>query len=212
MVAAWVEKEFQTLDLEDKRRDRRVKIIVDQFARVAESTPDACRDIAALEATYRIANNSSVSPDDILKAHHRATIERTADHACVVLAQDTTLGATAGSPSSEHGCVIRHCWTSQQWHPASCARPASPIGVSLTYKDVSDGMSFRCLRPASVMLHPLNVSEYNSATSASCAKSTSATCVSEKSMLPNLLSTPSSLNDSIIPLSRTGTFRSVAIV
>ncbi len=90
MVAAWIESEFQTLDLGDTRRDRRVKTIVDQFAQVAESTPDACRDIASLEATYRIANNSAVSPDDILKAHHQASIERTAEHACVILAQDTT--------------------------------------------------------------------------------------------------------------------------
>ena len=90
MIAAWVESEFRTLDLRDKRRDRRVKTIVDQFAQVAESTPDACRDIASLEATYRIANNAAVSPDDILKAHHQASIERTAEHACVILAQDTT--------------------------------------------------------------------------------------------------------------------------
>ena len=90
MVAAWVENEFHTLDLGDKRRDRRVKTIVDQFAQVAESTPDACRGVAALEATYRIANNRAVSPDDILKAHHQASIERTAEHACVILAQDTT--------------------------------------------------------------------------------------------------------------------------
>jgi hypothetical protein len=90
MIAAWVESEFRTLDLRDKRRDRRVKTIVDQFAQVAESTPDACRDIASLEATYRIANNPAVSPDDILKAHHQASIERTAEHACVILAQDTT--------------------------------------------------------------------------------------------------------------------------
>ena len=90
MPADWVENELQTLDLGDKRRDRRVKIVVDQFAQVGESTPDACRGTAALEATYRLANNPAVTPERILEAHHQATIDRTAQHACVVLAQDTT--------------------------------------------------------------------------------------------------------------------------
>ncbi len=48
MALQWIESEFATLDLGDKRRERRAKIIVEQLSSMAESTPDACQDHAAL--------------------------------------------------------------------------------------------------------------------------------------------------------------------
>ena len=47
MALQWIEDEFSTLDLNDKRRERRAKIIVQQLSSMANSTPDACRDNAA---------------------------------------------------------------------------------------------------------------------------------------------------------------------
>ncbi|WP_153559480.1 IS4 family transposase [Roseimaritima sediminicola] len=87
----WIESEFATLDLADARRDARVKSLVGQFARMAESQPDACMNDADLAALYRVANNPDIAPGAILEAHHQAAIRRTASHDVVVLAQDTTL-------------------------------------------------------------------------------------------------------------------------
>lgn len=91
MALQWIEDEFSTLDLNDKRRERRAKIIVEQLSSMADSTPDACRDNAALEATYRFADNEAISPDAILLAHRQAAIARSADCDTVILAQDTTI-------------------------------------------------------------------------------------------------------------------------
>ncbi len=90
MVAAWVETEFASLDLGDKRRDCTAKRIVDQLAQIAESPPDACQGNASLAATYRFVDNPAVRPEAILQAHNQATIERSSQHEAVVLAQDTT--------------------------------------------------------------------------------------------------------------------------
>ena len=91
MALQWIEDEFETLDLGDARRNRRAVMIVEQLARIAESTPDACLDNAALAASYRFANNSAISPDAILDAHNKAAIARSAQLPTVVLAQDTTI-------------------------------------------------------------------------------------------------------------------------
>ena len=91
MALQWIEDEFSTLDLNDKRRERRAKIIVQQLSSMADSTPDACRDNAALEATYRFADNDAISPDAILLAHRQAAIARSAGCHTVILAQDTTI-------------------------------------------------------------------------------------------------------------------------
>jgi len=91
MVAAWVEQEFESLELGDKRLNRRGRLILDAFARIAESTPDACRDNAFLEGTYRFMSNPDARPEAILQAHNQASIARTAEHETVVLAQDTTV-------------------------------------------------------------------------------------------------------------------------
>lgn len=91
MVASWITEELRTLDLGDKRRDRRVALILDQQSEIAESTPSACKDAAKLEATYRLVNNQKIPIEGILKAHNDASIARSAEHPVVILSQDTTV-------------------------------------------------------------------------------------------------------------------------
>lgn len=91
MIAGWIEEELATLDLGDKRRDRRAKLILQQQSEMAESTPAACKNAARLEGTYRLVNNKTVPIDAILKAHNDAAIARSAEHPVVILAQDTTV-------------------------------------------------------------------------------------------------------------------------
>ena len=78
MGLQWIEKEFETLDLPNVRRERQAKMIVEQLSSMANSTPDACQGNTALEATYRFADNDSVSPDAILQAHRQARKRRRA--------------------------------------------------------------------------------------------------------------------------------------
>ncbi|TWT66096.1 IS4/Tn5 family transposase DNA-binding protein [Allorhodopirellula solitaria] len=87
----WIESEFAWLELGDLRREKRVKTIVEQFSRIAESQPGACMGDSDLEALYRVAKNPAITTDAILDAHQQAAIVRTASHAVVVLAQDTSV-------------------------------------------------------------------------------------------------------------------------
>jgi hypothetical protein len=41
MVAAWVKSELASLELGDKRRERRAGMVVDQVAQICESQPEA---------------------------------------------------------------------------------------------------------------------------------------------------------------------------
>jgi hypothetical protein len=91
MALQWIDDELATLDLGDKRLNKRAGIIIEQLSSMADSTPDACENTSALEATYRFANNPNAEPHEILKAHHAATIERIQNHNTVILAQDTTV-------------------------------------------------------------------------------------------------------------------------
>lgn len=90
MIAAWVEDELKLLDLGDSRLDRRAKLCISQFSRIAASTPDACQGVAELEATYRLARNPKAQMIDILSEHNRSTILRTKGDRVVYLIQDTT--------------------------------------------------------------------------------------------------------------------------
>ena len=90
MVEKWIETEFASVDLGDRRLDNRLKSCVSRFASIGESTPDANRNPAALKATYRFVNNPRVDTSDIFNAHNQSTIGRCKEHVRVYLVQDTT--------------------------------------------------------------------------------------------------------------------------
>lgn len=84
-----VEKEFAGADLGDERLNRRLVTLVTALAEdPAQSFPKRL-DTAGLEAAYRFVNNESVSPDEILAPHVRATVARAAGQ-LVLAVHDTT--------------------------------------------------------------------------------------------------------------------------
>ena len=90
-VADWVIEEFGGLELGDRRREARVLEVVSQLAaRPGGSLPAACRDLAALKATYRLLANEAISREALLAGHVAATWERVAGEAVVLAVQDTT--------------------------------------------------------------------------------------------------------------------------
>ena len=91
MIAPWVARELSDISCGDKRLDQRAKLCVSQFARIAESTPDACQGVAASEATYRLAKNSKVGMMEFFAEHNRSTVDRTSQESRVFLIQDTTV-------------------------------------------------------------------------------------------------------------------------
>jgi hypothetical protein len=87
----WAEHEFRTLDLGDKRLDRRlIKVIGDLAASPLESIPTASEGWTETQAAYRLFDNEKVTADKVLRAHSEETIRRMAKTPVALVLQDTT--------------------------------------------------------------------------------------------------------------------------
>lgn len=91
MVAAWIEQEMRTADLNDERLNRRLREVLDQFARQpTASIPAACGGQAELAGAYRLFDNPKGHFQAILQPHRDAGVQRVAQQPRVLLVQDTT--------------------------------------------------------------------------------------------------------------------------
>lgn len=91
MVDSWVLTEMQTVDLQDKRLDRRLGEVISQLGEhPSASIPAACGGHAEMTAAYRLFDNDKATFESILAPHMAATGQRMVGEAVVILAQDTT--------------------------------------------------------------------------------------------------------------------------
>lgn len=91
MVAPWVADEMKTVDLKDKRLDKRLQEVLSQLGGYpAASIPVACGGRAEMTAAYRLFDNEKAAWAVLLQPHTNATRERMAQQAVVLLVQDTT--------------------------------------------------------------------------------------------------------------------------
>lgn len=90
-LSTWVGQELAAVSLGDRRLERRLRTLVEQFARQpTASIPQACGDWAPTKAAYRFFNNSKVSHGSILAGHRQACLERVAQEKLILVLQDTT--------------------------------------------------------------------------------------------------------------------------
>ena len=88
---AWAVAELATINLNDKRLDRRGRKLADDLGRQpSASINQACEDWADSKAAYRFFANQSVTPEQILAPHTQRTVERMRDQTVVLAVQDTT--------------------------------------------------------------------------------------------------------------------------
>jgi hypothetical protein len=86
-----VSEETKDVDLQDKRLNDRLSVILDQLAaHPTASIPAACGGYAEMMAAYRFFDNEKVGFENVLQPHVEATDKRMADQPVVILAQDTT--------------------------------------------------------------------------------------------------------------------------
>lgn len=87
----WAQQEFETLDLGDVRRTRRlIKLVDDLSAQPTGSIPLACGGWAETKAAYRLLDNPALDWREILTVHTNRTGERMRDQPVVLCLQDTT--------------------------------------------------------------------------------------------------------------------------
>ncbi len=91
MTSQWVMDEIQTVDLRDKRLERRLVGLLDTLSQASSaSIPAVCHDRAEMVAAYRFFDNDKVDFADVLSPHIDATYERVNGQKVALLIQDTT--------------------------------------------------------------------------------------------------------------------------
>jgi hypothetical protein len=91
MVESWAESELKYADLGDKRLNKRLVKMVEDFANQPNaSVPQACGDWAGTQGAYDFWGNKRVKASDIRDAHACSTRERIKKHSLILAIQDTT--------------------------------------------------------------------------------------------------------------------------
>jgi hypothetical protein len=91
MLAPWAMEEMKTVDLADKRLDKRVaKILSALGQRPTASIPAACGGYKEMKAAYRFFANDRVTAQKVLQPHYEQTKQRIAENPVALLVQDTT--------------------------------------------------------------------------------------------------------------------------
>lgn len=100
--SAFILSEFQTADLKDPRRSRRLEqIAVAAATHPGDSFPDQAGSEASLEGTYRLLGNLHVNPKAVLAPHIERTAARAAALGTVLAVQDTTTFSFPGEGNRE---------------------------------------------------------------------------------------------------------------
>jgi hypothetical protein len=91
MVASWAEEEFATINLKDKRRDKRAKkVLSDLGERPTASISAASGGHKETMAAYRFFDNENVTFETIIQPHIDQTLKRIQANPVVLYIQDTS--------------------------------------------------------------------------------------------------------------------------
>lgn len=72
MTESWPKEEFGTINLVDKRLNKRVMNLAETLGdKPGANIPGACENWAEMAAAYRLLANENVSSSDLLEAHAR---------------------------------------------------------------------------------------------------------------------------------------------
>ena len=87
----WIDEEFGSLELGDKRLSARMKLILERLTQSPScSIKSAFKGWKEVNAAYRFFNNQRVTVEVILKPHRASTLDRVTSHPQVLVIQDTT--------------------------------------------------------------------------------------------------------------------------
>ena len=91
IMPSWTEEELRTADFNDKRLERRFRLIVDRLScKPSLKFNAACRGRAEIKAAYRFVNHPRVTADKVLAPHRDATLQRIASYPVVIVSEDTS--------------------------------------------------------------------------------------------------------------------------
>jgi Transposase Tn5 dimerisation domain/Transposase DNA-binding len=128
---AWVDEEFEALDLGDPRRDRRAKELLKRFAaRPTASIPGACEGWAETIGAYRFLGNEEVEWTDMMRPHWERTTARMRQSPVVLCIADTTELDFNGQEMEGAGPLSYEVQRGMYLHPTYAVTPdREPLGV-----------------------------------------------------------------------------------
>ena len=99
----WVQQELGSVDLSDKRLNRRLIKTAGHLAKSPGSPiNEACGDWASTQAAYRLFDNASATPQGILRPHTNETVQRmAAQEGPVLVLQDTVFFSYGTHPKTK---------------------------------------------------------------------------------------------------------------
>jgi uncharacterized protein involved in tolerance to divalent cations len=111
----WVEEEFEFIDFNDKRLNKRLIRVATAFADSPESPINqACEDWAATKAAYNFFHNPKIKVQKIWQAHYNCTLKRIQSYPVVLAIQDSThdklqgKGPTGTRKQNLSGYLVHH--------------------------------------------------------------------------------------------------------
>ncbi|MCY0385786.1 IS4 family transposase [Robbsia sp. Bb-Pol-6] len=128
---AWVDEEFDALDLGDPRRDSRAKTLLKRFAaRPTASIPDACEGWSETMGAYRFLGNEEVEWSEVMRPHWARTAERASHFPVVLCLADTTELNFNGQEAEGLGPLSFEAQRGMYLHPTYAVTPdREPLGV-----------------------------------------------------------------------------------
>lgn len=128
----WSEKEFDLIDLNDKRLDKRFKKVSDQLSMKPQSTINhACETAKDTKAAYRLFANDKVTGEKIFLSHQSLTIERINKEQIVLIIQDTSyLNFNSHKSKTGLGPIGNRCLQGLLMHSSlSITEAGLPLGL-----------------------------------------------------------------------------------
>jgi hypothetical protein len=128
---AWVDEEFEGLDLGDPRRDRRAKELLKRLAaRPTASIPGACDGWSETIAAYRFLGNEEIEWTDVMQPHWERTAARAGQFPVVLCLADTTELNFNGQEMEGLGPLSFEAQRGMYLHPTYAVTPdREPLGV-----------------------------------------------------------------------------------
>ena len=128
---SWASEEFDTIDLGDRRLDRRAVRFVEALADApTESIPNACGSWADTQAAYRLLDHDDIGWEQILAPHFEATATRMRARPVVLCIDDTTELDFRGKTITGLGPLSYEAQRGMYLHPTYAVTPdREPLGV-----------------------------------------------------------------------------------
>ena len=129
---SWAAQEFESIELGDKRRKKRLIEYAEQRSkRPNASIAASCESRAATKAAYRLLENEAVGAEEILASHYQKRIERAQGERIVLAVQDTTVLNYSSHPAMQGlGYLQDLTMLSMLVHPTLLITPQRlPLGL-----------------------------------------------------------------------------------